>query len=517
MKIKNLKINKKILSILVGVGLTLIPVTGLAIEGQGDYIKTDSRVNFRISNDLNSDAIGSIRGDTELYRIYSCDNNFDLVEYDHKLGFVCSDYTYDVSDETSGIKFENYYTTLYCMESTELTLKMSDDSRVLESIQEGQSVETIAKASNGYLVVKFNGKLGFVKEDKFTEDIIVYSEPKPVQLDFDYYSTEDVRLRSGPSTKYDKIDLVPGGTKLEFLGLEDGWYHIIYNGKEGYVSGDYVSQKYNITNVVKLVTTTDWVNFREGPGKDYKRISELPSNIPLQILSEENGFYMVSYQGKIGYISKDYTLDLTEQVSVYFPEVSNINIMKVCIANKDMPIVNSPNDDNYQIGSLNRYECVHVIQDFGDYSFVLAGNKMGYVKKSDLLELHGNFICIDLGTQRSTLYVNDNEIAISTAIISGKDGSITPVGKYTISKIKRDSRMSGPGYDVYVGTAIYFNGGIAEHGSDDFRTYSEFKRDTNYHKKHGSHGCANGLQEQVEFKAGFLNKGDTVVTYERSR
>ncbi len=52
-------------------------------------------------------------------------------------------------------------------------------------------------------------------------------------------TTTQVKLRKEPNTECATLDRIDGGTKLEVLETLDGWYKVIHNGKEGYVSADY--------------------------------------------------------------------------------------------------------------------------------------------------------------------------------------------------------------------------------------------------------------------------------------
>lgn len=46
----------------------------------------------------------------------------------------------------------------------------------------------------------------------------------------------DLHIRSGPSTSSDVIGLVPCGTNLAYVGEEDGWYQVKYQGQLGWVA-----------------------------------------------------------------------------------------------------------------------------------------------------------------------------------------------------------------------------------------------------------------------------------------
>lgn len=52
-------------------------------------------------------------------------------------------------------------------------------------------------------------------------------------------TTTQVRLRKEPNTSCATLDRINGGTKLEVLETLEGWYKVVYDGQEGYVSATY--------------------------------------------------------------------------------------------------------------------------------------------------------------------------------------------------------------------------------------------------------------------------------------
>jgi len=53
-------------------------------------------------------------------------------------------------------------------------------------------------------------------------------------------ATTGVNLRSGPGTDYDIVTAVPGRDPVKVTGYDSGWYAVSYNGRSGYIRGDYV-------------------------------------------------------------------------------------------------------------------------------------------------------------------------------------------------------------------------------------------------------------------------------------
>lgn len=115
--------------------------------------------------------------------------------------------------------------------------------------------------------------------------------------------TADVlNVRSGPGTNYAKVGRLVQGNKLNVIQrMNNGWYKISFNGKTAYVSGDYV-----YSSAVYRVTATR-LHFRTGPGTQYKSMGLINNGTVLDVIRQEsNGWYKISYKGKIGFVSGDY-------------------------------------------------------------------------------------------------------------------------------------------------------------------------------------------------------------------
>ena len=52
-------------------------------------------------------------------------------------------------------------------------------------------------------------------------------------------TTANVKFRSGPGVNYEVIGAINKGEKSVLLEKLTGWYKVLYNGQEGYISADY--------------------------------------------------------------------------------------------------------------------------------------------------------------------------------------------------------------------------------------------------------------------------------------
>ena len=120
-------------------------------------------------------------------------------------------------------------------------------------------------------------------------------------------TTTAVNFREGASTSSRIIATVPAGTTVIVTDGGGGWYRVIYNGTEGYLSGDYVSYAKTMSGSFGTGTVTGTsVNIRNGASLDAGVIGAVNTGTQLQVVGVSGGWYQVSYNGGTAYISSDY-------------------------------------------------------------------------------------------------------------------------------------------------------------------------------------------------------------------
>ena len=116
-----------------------------------------------------------------------------------------------------------------------------------------------------------------------------------------------LNIRSGPSIMDDVVGTVSDKGIVVLIDAPEGdWYHVNYNGVEGYVSADY------ITNVLKAENfgataeiVCDWARMRERPDLTATVIGAYGKGTDMEVIGINNGWYKVKYLGRTGYIRSD--------------------------------------------------------------------------------------------------------------------------------------------------------------------------------------------------------------------
>jgi uncharacterized protein YraI len=138
-----------------------------------------------------------------------------------------------------------------------------------------------------------------------------------------------LNIRSGPGTGHKIIRKLQKGSYITLQNESNGWWRIEYaDGKEGYVSSDYINEvKESKAYLVNTQSTR--LNVRKGPGTNYGIIGKLNKGDYVVVLSLSNGWAKVLFDGtKQGYVSFAYLAQNSTTKSHEYPAISlNINRM----------------------------------------------------------------------------------------------------------------------------------------------------------------------------------------------
>lgn len=121
-----------------------------------------------------------------------------------------------------------------------------------------------------------------------------------------------LNLRTGPSTSYEVLTVMPGGAVVEVVsGPSGGWCQVTWQGQTGWASGYYLEFTPGANPEEPSGTGTATVranlNLREGPGTNYTVLLVMPNLATVTVVSNPgSGWAQVSYQGTTGWASTQY-------------------------------------------------------------------------------------------------------------------------------------------------------------------------------------------------------------------
>ncbi len=107
-------------------------------------------------------------------------------------------------------------------------------SDIVDTTNKGEVVVVISKHDDWYKVVYD------LKEGYMHEDYLNVSTTGNAELGYGKITGSGVNLRSGAGTSYSKVEKGGKGDKAYIVGIKDGWYRVIFEGKVCYIRSDYL-------------------------------------------------------------------------------------------------------------------------------------------------------------------------------------------------------------------------------------------------------------------------------------
>ncbi len=278
---------------------------------------------------------------TEVKVNYKTKEGWYNISYSNgKTGFVSSDYIKLVEDTNNGsgstdtntqINKDGIVSNLGSVSALNVRKGPGTSYSIQDTLALNTKVKVNYKTKEGWYNISYsNGKTGFVSLEyiKLVEDSNSGSGSTDTntQINKDGIvsnlgSVSALNVRKGPGTSYSIQDTLALNTKVKVnYKTEDGWYNITYsNNKVSFVSGIYIklvenntgsgnqgSDKVTINKNGTVTGVSSYLNVRSGPSTSYSMIDSIKGGKTVKVNYETNGWYNISYDGKIGYVSKSY-------------------------------------------------------------------------------------------------------------------------------------------------------------------------------------------------------------------
>lgn len=209
-------------------------------------------------------------------------------------------------------------------------------------------------------------------------------------------NSTSLNMRKSASTNAAVIAAIPKGKIIAITGKIGNWYRVSYNNKVGFVSKTYVTiytapkpapvssvQSYSATGTVTTKSTS--LNMRKSASANAAVVATIPKGTKISITGKIGSWYRVSYNKKIGFVSKAYVTIYTAPKPAPKPVVgpvtnySNFGYMK-----KKSSYFKTQSNKSGVVGSLNKDALVKITGTSGSWYRINVNNKIGYVLKSEV-------------------------------------------------------------------------------------------------------------------------------------
>lgn len=355
-------------------------------------------LNLRSSASLKANVLLTIPKNKEVQYI-SKSGSWYRVKYGSKTGYVSSQYvksenkvikeatstvsktstsktsTSKTSTSSSSSSTKNVYTTTV---NLNMRSKASASGSRILTIPKGKEVQYISKSGSWYRV-KYGSKTGYVSSSyiKATKVSTPAAKPpatKPPTTNATsktYKTTENLNLRSSASTSGKILVTIPKNKTVKYISTSGSWYRVQYGSKTGYVSSKYLSEikptppKPTAPVVKKYYYTTVNLNLRDKASTSGSLLMTILPNEKVEYVSSHGDWYKVKYDGKTGYVAKQYLNEKAPAKPSVPADDTDYEIKYEAVVTVDglnvrsTPGVTSTN----KIGQLEKNQIIGVIKD----------------------------------------------------------------------------------------------------------------------------------------------------------
>ena len=206
-------------------------------------VVTATSLNVRSGPSTSNSVIGSLKQNDKV-EVISESNGWSNVKYSGKEGYASSTYLKESDGGSTGGNETPSTSNSKTVLATSLNVRSgpSTSNSIIGSLKQNDKVEVISE-SNGWSKIKFNGKEGYVSsiylKDSDSGNTGGGSE-NPNPSNNKIVTATSLNVRSGPSTSDSVIGSLRQNEVVEVISESNGWSKIKFNGKEGYVSSDYL-------------------------------------------------------------------------------------------------------------------------------------------------------------------------------------------------------------------------------------------------------------------------------------
>ncbi|WP_242961505.1 SH3 domain-containing protein [Peptostreptococcus faecalis] len=194
------------------------------------------------------------------------------------------------------------------------------DQDVSFVLKKGDKVEILSN-SDGWLNIKSNKKVGWVKEDAISmqaqSEKANNIKTAPASNKTKIVNNSVLNFRKAASTSSGIISVLKQGDKVKILEEGVSWTKIEFNGNTGYVSTKFLADdnsggESNSSEIMEVTSTK--LTVRKSMNATSEKLFDLKKGDKVQFISSSNGWYKIKFDGKEGYVSSYYVEETGETI-----------------------------------------------------------------------------------------------------------------------------------------------------------------------------------------------------------
>ena len=122
-------------------------------------------------------------------------------------------------------------------------------------------------------------------------------------------SNSSLNVRKSASTSAVVVTTIKKGKEVTVLSESNGWSKITADGKTGYVSTAYLSEKTSTYIKYVSIDQDSTLNVRNAPNTSSAVVTKIKANTKVEVSSTSNGWSKIRVNGKEGYVASKYLAD----------------------------------------------------------------------------------------------------------------------------------------------------------------------------------------------------------------
>lgn len=198
---------------------------------------------------------------------------------------------------------------IYNTDTLNLRSDGSSSSALLGTYKKGSWLSISGSKNNFFYVTTPDGRRGYMSKNYINQGAQAYSE---IAIVDNRGAGRFLNFRQSPDYNAKVLGIFFDGVPLYVLSSDGGWLYAQINGQNGYVSGQYVRHINGLASstvaTIKTPNSTA-INLRSGPGSGYSVLRQFPGDRYVMVLLKGNGWWKVSIDGYVGFMSSDFLAD----------------------------------------------------------------------------------------------------------------------------------------------------------------------------------------------------------------
>ncbi|SCB68907.1 SH3 domain-containing protein [Bacillus mycoides] len=209
------------------------------------------------------------------------------------------------------------------------------------------------------------------------------SIPQNDKVKIEFVNFDKAHLYQDATTNSNSIGNITFNTPVKIIETTPDWYKVDVQNKIGYMQKSYLSPTKQTQPKNQYIVNAIALNVRIEPNAESTILGVLPNGKYISILEECGEWYKISYNGKTGYVKKEFVSDGSYSMVKGTTVQGNSSYY---VATPVLRVRSGAGTNTSIIGSLKNGTQLQVVETVGSWYKIRFGSGFGYVAKHYVLQ-----------------------------------------------------------------------------------------------------------------------------------